>query len=255
VLDRASRAALKLDTARATVAYTVTAEDVAGPFEAAIPPDLTAQGALKTLGYTSVVELLAERFHTTERTLRRLNPRARFTEGDTIEAPDVEPLTLPAASKRRDEAGRDAARVGSIVVSRSPSIVMVLDTAGALLFAAPVTSGSEHDPLPIGQWKVTDVYLLPVFHYNPALFWDADQTHAKTTIQPGPNNPVGVAWIDIDRQHYGLHGTPEPASVGRSASHGCVRLTNWDIARLLTFVKPGTRVIFDEQPPELPSAR
>jgi lipoprotein-anchoring transpeptidase ErfK/SrfK len=250
-LDTPSRSALQLETLSPTQPYTVSAGDVAGPFVRSVPADLSKQGTLAALGYTSVLELLAERFHTDEAALRRLNPRARFRAGETIQVPAVEPMVLPAESKRRDGAGAEASRVGAITVSRDPSVVVVADTNGNLLFAAPVTSGSEHDPLPLGEWKVTDVYLLPVFHYNPALFWDADPSHAQTTIKPGPNNPAGAAWIDIDREHYGLHGTPEPRIVGRSTSHGCVRLTNWDITRLLTFVKPGTRVVFSDRPVDL----
>jgi lipoprotein-anchoring transpeptidase ErfK/SrfK len=109
-----------------------------------------------------------------------------------------------------------------------------------------VTTGSEHDPLPIGTWKVTGVQHDPKFHYNPELFWDADASDAKTTIAPGPNNPVGVVWIDISRPHYGLHGTPEPATIGKVTSHGCVRLTNWDALKLAGIVRPGTRVVFAE---------
>ncbi len=109
---------------------------------------------------------------------------------------------------------------------------------------APVTSGSEHDPLPIGQWKVLSVNWMPPFSYNPDLFWDADPSHTKARIKPGPNNPVGAVWIDIDKEHYGIHGTPEPSKVGHTQSHGCVRLTNWDAARLAALVAPGTPVIF-----------
>jgi lipoprotein-anchoring transpeptidase ErfK/SrfK len=109
---------------------------------------------------------------------------------------------------------------------------------------APVTSGSEHDPLPIGQWKVTSINWMPPFNYNPDLFWDADPSHTKAQINPGPNNPVGVTWVDIDKEHYGIHGTPEPSKIGHTESHGCVRLTNWDAARLAALVAPGTPVTF-----------
>jgi lipoprotein-anchoring transpeptidase ErfK/SrfK len=107
-----------------------------------------------------------------------------------------------------------------------------------------VTTGSEHDPLPIGSWKVTSVEQMPTFNYNPDLFWDADPKHAKTRIPPGPNNPVGVVWIDLSKEHYGIHGTPEPSKVGHTQSHGCVRLTNWDAQRLARWARPGTAVIF-----------
>jgi lipoprotein-anchoring transpeptidase ErfK/SrfK len=85
---------------------------------------------------------------------------------------------------------------------------------------------------------------MPPFHYNPDLFWDAKPTDQKSTIKPGPNNPVGVVWIDLSAEHYGLHGTPEPSNIGHTQSHGCVRLTNWDAARLATLVGANTLVVF-----------
>jgi lipoprotein-anchoring transpeptidase ErfK/SrfK len=113
------------------------------------------------------------------------------------------------------------------------------------VFYAPVTTGSKHDPLPIGTWKVNGVKFNPNYHHNPHLFWNADPRDAKATIPAGPNNPVGLVWIDISRKHYGLHGTPEPSTIGRTQSHGCVRLTNWNALRLAGLVKPGTRVVFN----------
>src|SRR4029077_10928219 len=99
------------------------------------------------------------------------------------------------------------------------------------------------DPLPPGEWKVNGVQLLPPFHYNPDLFWDTDGSQAKATIPPGPNNPVGLVWIDISKPHYGLHGTPEPSTIGHTQSHGCVRLTDWDRATLAGLGRPGTQVV------------
>jgi len=131
-------------------------------------------------------------------------------------------------------------------VSKQSSALTVTDGAGTVLMYAPVTSGSQHDPLPLGQWTVTGVSRNPTFHYNPDLFWDAEPSHAKATIPPGPNGPVGVVWIDISKPHYGIHGTPEPGSVGHTTSHGCVRLTNWDALRLAAMVGKGTKVEFVE---------
>jgi len=111
---------------------------------------------------------------------------------------------------------------------------------------APVTVGSERDPLPVGQWKVVGVSWNPTFNYNPDLFWDADPSHAKAKIPAGPNNPVGVVWIDLSKEHYGLHGTPEPRMIGKTLSHGCVRLTNWDALTVAALVRPGTDVFFVE---------
>ena len=118
--------------------------------------------------------------------------------------------------------------------------------SGKVIMHAPVTSGSQHDPLPIGSWTVTAVARNPSFNYNPDLFWDADPKHAKAKVPPGPNGPVGVVWIDINKPHYGIHGTPEPGTVGHTQSHGCVRLTNWDALKLAAMVGKGTKVEFVE---------
>ena len=131
-----------------------------------------------------------------------------------------------------------------VIVAKDDSSLRVAKADGTIVFFAPVTTGSEHDPLPIGDWKVTAVSWKPTFHYNPDLFWDAKESDAKATIKPGPNNPVGIAWIDVNIEHYGIHGTPDPGRVGHAESHGCVRLTNWDAARLAALVKPGTPVQF-----------
>jgi lipoprotein-anchoring transpeptidase ErfK/SrfK len=131
------------------------------------------------------------------------------------------------------------------VTDRTKSLE-VRNEAGEILMYAPVTVGSEHDPLPVGEWKVTGVSQNPPFNYNPDLFWDADPAHSKARIAPGPNNPVGVVWIDLTKEHYGMHGTPEPARIGYTQSHGCIRLTNWDAMRLAALVSPGTRVVLSK---------
>ena len=132
----------------------------------------------------------------------------------------------------------------TVIVSKEKSTLTVENADGKVILHAPVTSGSEHDSLPLGEWKITGTHKDPVFYYNPALFWDANAAHAKATIAAGPNNPVGKVWIDITKEHYGLHGTPEPGRIGYAQSHGCVRLTNWDAHRVAELVKPGTRVVF-----------
>jgi lipoprotein-anchoring transpeptidase ErfK/SrfK len=128
------------------------------------------------------------------------------------------------------------------VTDRTKSLE-VQNTAGQIIFHAPVTVGSENDPLPVGEWKVNGVGRNPVFNYNPKLFWDSDPSHAKAKIPAGPNNPVGVVWIALSKEHYGIHGTPEPSRIGYTESHGCIRLTNWDAMRLADLVTPGTKVV------------
>jgi lipoprotein-anchoring transpeptidase ErfK/SrfK len=107
-----------------------------------------------------------------------------------------------------------------------------------------VTTGSTHDPLPLGTWRITSVTRSPTFHYDPELFWNGDPEKTKVKIAAGPNNPVGDMWIDINKPHYGIHGTPEPGRIGHAESHGCVRLTNWDAVRLAGLVAKGTPVTF-----------
>lgn len=222
-------------TVPATVSYTITREDAATPLVAAIPDDMMAKTRLDHLGYTSLLEMLAERFHASPDLLKRLNPSARFAGGERITVPNVHVVSADEAKPVPDAVVR---------VSKQRSTLTVVDAAGHVLMHAPVTSGSERDPLPIGSWIVTGVARNPVFHYNPDLFWDADPSHAKATVPAGPNGPVGVVWIDLNKPHYGIHGTPEPHTIGHTASHGCVRLTNWDALRLARLVGKGTTVEF-----------
>jgi lipoprotein-anchoring transpeptidase ErfK/SrfK len=228
--------ALGQGSAPALVPYTITAEDAAGPFTPSIPKDLMEQSKLPALRFSDVAEALGETFHASPALLRRLNPNAKFVEGETIQVPNVGGSSAPAAPPANTR----------VVISKEASIATVYDSTGAVIFHAPVTSGSDRDPLPLGTWAVTAVIKNPTFNYNPDLFWDADPSHAKAKIPAGPNGPVGVVWIDITKEHYGLHGTPEPGRIGYTSSHGCVRLTNWDAARLAALVKKGTPVIFEQ---------
>jgi lipoprotein-anchoring transpeptidase ErfK/SrfK len=227
--------ALSRGAAETITSYTITAEDVAGPFTPSIPTDLMEQAKLDALHYTSVIEELGENFHCSPNLLRRLNPNAQFVEGDTIRVPNVSGGTPSATSGNV-----------KVVVSKDASAATVYASDGKVIFHAPVTSGSEHDPLPLGSWVVTAVIKNPTFNYNPDLFWDANPSHAKAKIPSGPNGPVGIVWIDISKEHYGLHGTPEPGQIGHTSSHGCVRLTNWDAARLASLVTKGTPVLFEQ---------
>ena len=253
----------------AVTSYTITPEDAQGPFFPSIPEDMVEKSKLPALGYTSIVEMLAERYHSTPALIEQLNAGIAFEPGATIRVPNVEPLALPndsttqrPAEGPRPQVGRgekpaatgtsgrattstSAARPDVVVtVNGATSDLTVTDGSGRIVMYAPVTTGSENDPLPIGEWKVEGVQFNPKFHYSPELFWDADPAHSKAVIPPGPNNPVGLVWIDLSKPHYGIHGTPEPSTVGRTESHGCIRLTNWDALRLAGLVKPGTKVVF-----------
>ena len=225
--------ALAEDGAAPVVEYALAEADVAGPFEPEIPEDMMEKAKLKALGFTSALEALAEKFHSSPRLLEELNPDASFERaGERVKVPNVH-TALP----------RPAAKV---VVDRSERAVYALDAQGAVLARYPSTMGSQHDPLPVGEWKIKGVFQNPKFHYNPDLFWDAEAGHAKATLAPGPNNPVGVVWIDISKEHYGIHGTPEPSTIGKTQSHGCIRLTNWDAQELAGLVEPGQPAVLQD---------
>ncbi|HMA16854.1 MAG TPA: L,D-transpeptidase [Thermoanaerobaculia bacterium] len=232
-IDEATWKVLNADSAPALVRYGIRPEDVAGPF-LEIPEDMMEKATLPALGYSSPLELLSEKFHVSPKLLSRLNPGKSFEKaGEEILVPNV----------RTAGAGQKAAK---IVVDKTASTVTALDAENKPIAQYPATMGSEHDPLPIGDWKVNGVSRNPPFHYNPDLFWDADAKDEKATIKPGPNNPVGVVWIDLSKQHYGIHGTPEPSTIGKTQSHGCIRLTNWDAQELAEVVGPGTPAVLKE---------
>jgi len=219
-------AALASEGSPMLMTYTITAEDVAGPFKP-IPEDMMKKATLEKLGYASPLEGLAEKFHATPKLLQRLNPGKRFDRaGETIQVPNVH-TSAPAG------------KAAKVVVDQSDGSVNAIDAQGNLIASYPATMGSEHDPLPIGNWKVTGVSRNPTFNYNPDLFWDAKAKDSKTKLAPGPNNPVGLVWIDLSKEHYGIHGTPVPTTVGKTESHGCIRLTNWDVVELADMVSPG----------------
>lgn len=255
--------------AEPVVTYTIAPEDVAGPFIGSMPQDMMESAKLPALGYTSAAEALAEKFHASPSLLQTLNPGAAWSAGDAIKVPAVEPFELPSKAEKttagakpvaaakpvadgakpvppaaRGTAGTKPAASQSleVIISGASKSLLVRDSGGTVLMYAPITIGSSKDPLPVGDWKVTGISWNPTFNYNPDLFWDADPTHAKAKIPAGPNNPVGVVWVDINKEHFGLHGTPEPATIGRTESHGCIRLTNWDATRLGRLVTPGTKV-------------
>jgi lipoprotein-anchoring transpeptidase ErfK/SrfK len=233
-VDAATWAALNADSAPPLTNYTISPDDEKGPFVAR-PSDLLKQAELPSLGYASALDELSERFHASPKLLQMWNSAADFSKpGQELLVPNV--LTLPP--------GTVAAQV---VVSKAESSVRAYDDSGKLLAFYVATIGSEHDPLPVGQWKINGQRRNPDFHYNAKLFWDAKNPDDKAVIQPGPRNPVGLVWIDLSKQHYGIHGTPNPELVGHATSHGCIRLTNWDALELASMVKPGTPAILKDE--------
>ena len=231
-LDEATWRALATGDAPALATYTLTAEDVAGPFRE-IPDDTMEKAKREALGFASVEEAIGEKFHAAPKLVARLNPGKHLVAGTEIVVPNVAglPALAPAAT---------------VVVDKSDSVLQLRDAEGGVYAQFPASTGSEHDPLPIGEWKVNGVAVGPTFHYNPELFWDADKSNAKAVLPPGPNSPVGTVWIDLSKPHYGIHGTPDPAKIGKTQSYGCVRLTNWSARAVADAVKPGTPALLQQ---------
>ena len=226
---------------------------LAGPYYPDFPKDYALQAKLPQLGYRSPMEKLAEMFHTTPKVLMELNsPQTMLTPGTPIVVPNALPgsrdyaADLPADWRQTlNTLNVDANQPQGdrIEVDKSEGVLRVFH-GSKLVGQFTATMGSEHDPLPIGTWKVTVIDRNPDFKYNPKLFWDADRSDKAALLPAGPNGPVGVVWLDLTKEHYGIHGTPNPETIGRSESHGCVRLTNWDAARVAQMVKAGTVAVF-----------
>lgn len=255
-LDEATKTALGQSAMMpATRRVRIPAAFAQGPFVPDFPEEAVDQAKLPALGYRNLMEALAERFHTTPETLIALNsPDTPIGAGREIIVPNVAEAAPPRTEDSERGWDKTLATLGvastqpqgdRIVVDKSEGWLRVYDEDEKLVAQFPVTTGSERDPLPLGTWKVNGVARNPEFNYNPELFWDVSDSEEKVLLKPGPNSPVGVVWIDLSKEHYGIHGTGEPSTIGRAESHGCVRLTNWDVARLAGMVKPGIEVIFE----------
>ena len=252
-LDGATRAALMQSARPSTVTVKLTRDDISGDYVYPIPKEAKDQAKLEKMSYRNMIEEVAERYHTTPKTLIALNgPTALIGIGQTLRLPNVIP-TARAYSGLKDDHAALFARLNvdsnqpqgdRIIVDKSEGVLKVLDKQDKLVAQFPVTMGSAKDPLPLGNWKVTTYAFNPPFLYQPDLFWDVDDSESEEKLPPGPNGPVGVAWLDLTKEHYGIHGTPEPSTIGRAESHGCVRMTNWDVLRLSQMLKPGFEAVF-----------
>jgi lipoprotein-anchoring transpeptidase ErfK/SrfK len=213
--------------------YTIAEDDVRGPFVKQIPHKLEDMAKLDKLAYSSPQELLAEKFHIDEKLLEALNPHADFTKAGTK-------IIVPRLAQ-----GSRAPKVGKVEVDKKKKAVRAFDKEGKLVAFYPATIGSKEKPAPDGSFKVRAVAENPTYYYDPKdLSFKGVETTEKFKIAPGPNNPVGSVWIDLTAKTYGIHGTPDPGSIGKTSSHGCVRLTNWDARALAKMVSKGTVVEF-----------
>ena len=290
-LDEATKTALeKWDRIPATRVVTIP-QSWGETAYTAMPEDVAEKAKLDRLGYTSLDERLAERFHTTIEVLRQLNPDGRpagaaGTTGDQSRAtpaptPTPTPTSTAAASADRPKSyfragqqvrvpniggdriapgsvedgswqrtlaslgvGSDQQEVDKIVVSKAGKTLKAY-RGDKLVALFTVSSGSSQFPLPLGEWKILGEAYNPPYSYDPEVLGKDDGKDETHRLAPGPNSPVGVVWIDLSKEHYGIHGTPDPETIGRAQSSGCVRLTNWDAARLAGMVSQSTQVIFE----------
>ncbi|NUS99844.1 MAG: L,D-transpeptidase family protein [Sphingomonas sp.] len=261
-LDEQTRRALNGGNRPATIEVKLTAEDVGGPFTFPMPTKPEDQEKLGFLNYRNMLEKLAERYHTTPKTIVDLNGADKLIGvGQTLTLPNVVPssgdysgalnkqepllaaLNVEANSPKGDYVVVDKSE-GTLKVYQGEFPSGSAKPSGKLVAQFPVTTGSGHDPLPLGNWKVPTFSFLPPFHYQPDLFWDVSDEKDEHKLPPGPNGLVGVAWLDLTKDHYGIHGTPEPQLIGKTQSHGCLRMTNWDVMRLSRMMKPGFQAKF-----------
>jgi lipoprotein-anchoring transpeptidase ErfK/SrfK len=213
------------------VDYALTEEDADTPLLDKLPTKMEKQADLKRLSYTSIREAVAEKFHMSEALLRALNPKASFEEpGESLAVLGVAKAPLP--------------KVDKVEVLKAGKQLRALDEAGRVVAVFPATIGGGDKPTPSGVLKVAKVARNPTYVYNPDYAFKSVKAKTTFKIQPGPNNPVGTVWIDLGGDGYGIHGTPDPDKIGKTVSHGCVRLTNWDAEALASAVRKGTMVAF-----------
>jgi len=237
-LDEQTWAELEAQANGAVSYYTLTEKDISAPLNGGIPSDYAEMAEMKALDYTSVQEMLAERFHMDEDLLAYLNPETDFSKAGS---------RILVADTGADVDGRTVARIH---VNADKGHLRALDHQGALVVFYPATVGSTDSPSPSGTHAVRAVAPNPTYSYRPDVNFTQGDNTEPLTLPPGPNGPVGSMWIDLSEPTYGIHGTPEPSKIDKSASHGCVRLTNWDAQELAHLVEPGTVVEFVEVDPQ-----
>ncbi|WP_456954518.1 L,D-transpeptidase family protein [Lysobacter sp. HA35] len=280
-LDTATWDLLNKDTAPILIDYTLTADDLAGPF-AKTPKSPMDMAKMDGMPYETALEKIAEKFHMAPALLKKLNPNVDFAALDnTFDTTGKTDTSSTAKTDTKSDAKTDASKTASntsstattgksapaagtaitvlnvsageqfptpakIVVDKSDSALLLVDASDKTLGEFPVTSGSAQFPLPIGDWKVTNVQQNPVWHFDPKLIAGSKKTDKEADVKPGPNNPVGIVWVGLTKEHYGIHGTPHPDRIGKTESNGCIRMTNWSVQALSKVVSQGMQVTMRE---------
>jgi lipoprotein-anchoring transpeptidase ErfK/SrfK len=230
--EPAMRQALSMTDREPVQVYTVGAQDVA-QVVGTIPTDWNLKAKMQFLGYASVADAVAERFHCTRGLLDRLNPGANMAilkEGDVLNVPAIEKGKAIRGSKLQIHLGQKVIRV----FGQDANIVALFHCSIA----------KDEAKRPSGTARVVGITTNPAYSFDPAMWPEVNNVTQKLLIPPGPRNPVGVCWIALSLPGYGIHGTPTPEMIGKTGSHGCFRLTNWDATRLGGMVEAGMAVEF-----------
>lgn len=205
------------------VSYTLTEADVKGPYTK-LPSGAEARSKLKALGYESIQEMLGERFHMDVAYLKKLNPNKRFVQGETI--------TVINTGKPFE------GKVTRVIADREAKTLYAYD-GEKLVATYPTTVGGNTTSTPNGKFKVVNKVKMPT--YKATVNRDTDEQKSYF-LPPGPNSPVGVVWMGLNKPSYGIHGSPVPEGISRQQSLGCVRLTNWDALELSSNIEVGATV-------------
>ena len=246
------------------ISYTVTDADLQGI--GPLPKEVAQQAKLKFLPYHDAADAIAEKFHSDIHFLEQLNPGKlkAIKAGDQLMVPNVEPFELAsvkdikpgseigsqAVNEMEDQAGAQAgtpeqtgaAPVGVAIKIDTRANTLEVHDGEKVIAAYPITVGSAQTASPIGEWRVRRITKMPTFRYDKEMLKHGQRSGNFYLLPPGPRNPVGVMWIALNKKGIGIHGTNDPGSIGRAASHGCIRLANWDVVRLATKIKPGDNV-------------
>jgi len=210
-----------------------------------LPTKPEDQAKVKYLGYRTAAEFVAERYHTTEAVIARLNPGTTavgIKSGTVVRVPNVTPFEIEALAPQRAWKDDPVLSRHTVLINVQHKTAAFYDAAGDLMALFPITPGQEQF-VPYGQWTIASMVSTPVFRWDKQLLELGTHGANAHMLPPGPNSPVGVIWAGTNRRGIGLHGTATPETIGRSQSAGCIRFANWDAVRLPSLVRPGARVI------------
>lgn len=235
------KATQQKEAANLLTTYTISEDDAKGPFADEIPDDWKKLSEMEKLSYTSLDEMLGEKFHSDPAFLKELNS-TELKAGAQILVPNVKKFQVPSESDDGDKFYKDT-KASKVEVSGEDKSITVKSEDGKVLYYAPITPGSDDLPLPTDTLEVNALDVMPKYYFDPEVIKGAD-ADKKLQLAPGPNSPVGVVWIDLSKDGYGIHGTSAPEKIGYTTSHGCVRLTNWDAAAVAKLVKQGMSIEF-----------